>query len=298
MDITARVRLSVGSLLLLLLTACGGGGGGGGNESGGIDSGSGTVLAGMVEDGPVAGAYVFLADEDGSPAMLCGDSGQEACEALTADDGSFAFSESRLPAGLNFSIVARGGRDLDSGLDLAGRELSVPLASFAGREGALVISPVTTLLTGALTAPGTGLADAEARVRAWLGLASAADLYGRPSAAPQLQRLSLLLMKISLEREKNGRDPALAALAEALTAEPLVAGGEVRAEVLAALGIAEPASNQVRELFQAMQNQADPAAVFRREELANLVTATLENMLEREVFSSRRMPVSGRMSAS
>lgn len=164
------------SALSLALAACGGG--------------SGTPLAsntltGALIDGPIAGATVFVdlnnnqVQDDGEPTS-----------STTLEDGSFSIDVSGLSAEVLasaslVSIVPDTAKDADdNGLTLAeaGRSGSTyisPLSAYVSDAAQdlkhTVLSPLTTMVSGAITSDGLTLTEAKARIRTELQLGEGKD---------------------------------------------------------------------------------------------------------------------------
>ena len=122
-----------------------------------------TTQDGVVTDGYVAGATVF-ADRDGDGER---DPGEPAT--TTGSQGNFTFTDDAgEPVAVGGPIVARGGTDITTGLDVAGT-LRAP-------EGASTVSPLTALVSNVQQNTGTSAEDAETRVKQALGLGEEVDL--------------------------------------------------------------------------------------------------------------------------
>jgi hypothetical protein len=115
-----------------------------------------TINTGRVVDGPLAGATIFI-DTNGNGVLDDG-------EVSTISDATGGF---QLTGGTG-SLVSIGGTDISTGLAFSG-SLSAP-------AGSTVLSPLTTLITQIAAQSGTSAADAEATVKAALGLDSSIDL--------------------------------------------------------------------------------------------------------------------------
>jgi tetratricopeptide (TPR) repeat protein len=262
-------------LLTPLVAACGGGGSSGTGEP------SQDEVAGFIEDGPIAGARVFLVDEiSEEPLFLCGKTGSEKCEMETGAAGSFSFATWRgtIPGGA--FVVGIGGHDVETGLDLGDLEMRAPLKMFAGKESTITISPVTTLLSARLDS-GSALEQAEEDVRLFLGLGTGKLLGARPSDDLELGKTSLFLTKVVEELKRSGETRPFARIAERISPSvSLVVGGELNGGVLGAMGLGLEAQKRVEDLFVALRDSSDPpAAAFRREEIAQGISETLTAML-------------------
>ncbi|RMF45065.1 MAG: hypothetical protein D6751_07970, partial [Deltaproteobacteria bacterium] len=163
-------------MVLLAASACGGGGGS--DTAFAPPSGTGPVISGFIEDGPIADARVQLVDPATGEALeLCWASGRGRCETRSDDRGYFrlVLAEGLDPSG--FLLQAEGGLDLETGLSLTetGLVLQAPVAAFGSLRQA-VLSPVTTLVTR--RAEQTGLNGALSETATWLSL-PAGSLFER-----------------------------------------------------------------------------------------------------------------------
>lgn len=263
-------------LFCALLTGCGGGG------SSGTEGPATMKVAGFVEDGPVAGARVFLVGgASETPLSLCGKAGTGACETESGADGSFSFTVpvEDLPAGA--AVAAIGGRDGQTGMDFTDLELRSPLEMFSVPGATVTLSPVTTLVSARME-EGEPLELAQADVRHFLGLGDGKPLGARPSDDLDLEKNSLLLSKVALELKGTGDKKPFSRLSESIDlSSPLVAYGQVNDEILAVMGLGADAQARVAALFFAL-TKADGglAAAFRREEIIEGISETLAAMLK------------------
>lgn len=172
---------SLACALALLLASCGGGGG---TSTLGPDAGT-LTLSGVVIDGPIAGARVFL-DLNNN---LLHDEGEPISEE-TGADGAFVLTTSALTAtqlatAMLVSEIPATARDADDGgltLAEAGKQaftLLSPAKAFVAVQSAgtntaapVVISPLTTLVAGEITSNGLTLTEAKETVKRQLVLAS------------------------------------------------------------------------------------------------------------------------------
>ena len=112
--------------------------------------------SGIVADGYVSGAHIFIDPGNGAPLIDTG--------VVTDANGMFI-----LPSNVHGSIVATGGINIDTGLANT-MVLKAP-------EGSSVINPLTTLVQVFMAAnPGANSTDASATIVAALGLAPGTDL--------------------------------------------------------------------------------------------------------------------------
>lgn len=187
-------------LTCLTLTACGGGS----STTPGAPPAGNTVLRGVVEDGPIADAVVYLVHKATDLIVdACGPQGNQRCETRSDAEGSFSLNTRPEFVPANYFAVTIGGRDVVTGVDFTSLEMRAPLELAAESGEPAVISPITTLLSGLLDA-GLDLPSAQAQLRLWLGLAWDQDLARRPSEDPDLLRRSLILTKLAIELQQAG----------------------------------------------------------------------------------------------
>jgi subtilisin family serine protease len=176
----APLATSLGAALLI--SACGGGGSS--QTASAATSASTVQLTGVVVDGPIQGAQVFL-DLNGNHAY---DSGEPISQPTDAA-GAFFIVASRLTTAqaataMLITVIPDTARDADdAGLDLraAGRQgftLMTPASAYVqvavdGQNTATapLLSPLTTLVAGEMASNGRSLAQAKAAVQQELGLA-------------------------------------------------------------------------------------------------------------------------------
>jgi tetratricopeptide (TPR) repeat protein len=276
--------------LLFLLTICAACG----DRSSGqpLPTAPGSIaLHGVVNDGPIAGAVVYLlrrADEQ--IVAACGPGGHARCETRSDPEGRFSFEIRKELVLENLFALSIGGQDRETGVDFTDLEMRSPLELFSGGEALIVISPVTSLLAGPL---GTGqtVEEAQRRVREWLALPVAADLAAPPSADLELLRRSLLLTKIAIElkgEELTATPFTLLAEHSGQAVTPLLAAdGTLDLSTLTALGLAEAVQQRIVALYQRMASEeGEPlAGIFMQEELVQALTIILQRMLGEAVPS-------------
>ncbi len=218
------VRISGALALTLLLAACGSG-----DNSHPVNPGERT-LAGIIEDGPIAGARIVLSRrQNGDVAPVCGTSGIGRCETISNNGGVFAMTLAPMADLEGLEFVSSGGHDGATGVDFSTIHLRSPAELSAGREDTVTISPVTTLLAVRMQ-NGDSLATAETSVRQWLDLSAATDLAERPAADPELQRRTLLLTALALEMLKAGQAEPFAIIGrQADPGFPLLRQGRLQA---------------------------------------------------------------------
>lgn len=168
---------AVAAAVALALAGCGGG-------SGDASPASQFTLSGIIADGPIAGATVFL-DLNSNLALDAG----EPFSQPSAANGAFAIaleklSTAQLATALLVSNVPDSARDLDDGgiktleeMDRNGFRLLSPANAYltAGSDGTLTgsaafISPLTTLVAAEMALNGLTLAQAKSAVRESVGL--------------------------------------------------------------------------------------------------------------------------------
>lgn len=263
------------TMFLFSLAGCGGGG------SSSPVSAATVLYRGVVEDGPIENARISLIGSNGTLLFLCGAHGNERCETATDAEGAFSLE---VPAGIDsstLSLLATGGRDRTTGADFTGLEMKSPLMLFAGEVGALVVSPLTTLVAE-LQAQGLSLDTARNRVRSWLLLPTATILEERPSSNLDLQRRALLLSKMALEHQDARPFTRIGTEAGQSNTPLLAEEGRVNPEVLHAIGYDADAEAQIvllQELLAATPTIEDAGFIYKREELMIVFSATIRQML-------------------
>ncbi|WP_305042608.1 hypothetical protein [Geoalkalibacter sp.] len=274
-----HLRLLALLALSLLLCACGG-------ESSSVDlpqpSGA-RPLEGFVEDGPVAGARVFLRMQGTDEiARLCGSSGNGRCETLTDQNGRFSLL---LHGNVHFPAlvaVAVGGSDTQTGVDFSSIEMRAPLVLVDAAARQLAITPLTTLLAEKIERRMQP-EEAVAQVRHLLALPAAQDLGARPSTDPVLQHRALLLTKIAVELARAGVAHPLLQILDDLGAQPLFAAdGAPRDAALQSLARLDGAARARIHDFTHLLTREPPSAwgqAFQRHELHQALLETLTLML-------------------
>ncbi|PLX85067.1 MAG: hypothetical protein C0617_05080 [Desulfuromonas sp.] len=270
-------RLCLSLLLALFLGACGGGGDGTDSRPGALS------LAGTVEDGPIAGAIVRIVDTDTDEvSRLCGPSGTGRCETKTGPHGAFSFEMAEGASLEPLEVVATGGLDTETGADFTGIALRSSLAHFAGLEESITVTPATSLLAASLHS-GESPAEAEQRIRSWLGLKAGMALGASPSSDPELLKRSLLLSRLALELRQVGIADPLAHLARQAGEEPLVTGtGSLDPGLLADLGLDDAQIHSAQKLYSALcgGSQLSPATIFKQASIASGFADALGSLLE------------------
>lgn len=299
--ISRRLHFPFALLLAgLILTACGGGG-----SATGVTPPEGTtLLSGVVEDGPVSGASVFLVhkateivvsncgplenercESPSTIAPACGPQGNELCETLSMADGSFALHTGPGFVPANYFVVGRGGRDIITGVDFTSLEMRTPLDLAIDSGEPVVISPITTLLAGLLDA-GLDLPSAQSQLRFWLALAPGHDLARRPSEDPDLLRRSLLLTKLAIELQLTGSANPFRQLRDGVhQSDPLLLDPtQLNQSTLAQLGLDPTATARAISLATRLE-QGNPeqwSQLFQQEELVQSLTLAARVMLAEE----------------
>lgn len=271
-------HLLLWGMALLAISACGGGGGS--DTAFAPPSGTGPVISGFIEDGPIADARVQLVDPATGEALeLCWASGRGRCETRSDDRGYFrlVLAEGLDPAG--FLLQAEGGLDLETGLSLTetGLVLQAPVAAFGSLRQA-VLSPVTTLVTR--RAEQTGLNGALSETAAWLSL-PAGGLFERSSSSLALQRVNLLLASVALALQRQGVADAWVDIADQFTNYPVLldGNGSIDSALLSTgLGLS---TGDVQRLTSLADNLAAAADATQAFTLAN--RAMLEAVLAPEI---------------
>lgn len=141
------------------------------------------VSSGVVQDGYVAGATVFI-DVNGNGQL---DTGEPS--AVTGPNGAFSIVSNAVG-----SIVALGGTNTDTGLPNT-IPLKAPL-------GSTVINPVTTLVA-AIVESGVSVEAAKATVAAALGIPASVDItsfdFLAPAATPEQAQVALDIQKTATQ---------------------------------------------------------------------------------------------------
>lgn len=266
-------------LTCLQLTACGGGN----SAPPAASIGSGTQLSGVVEDGPVADALVYLVHKANDEVVdACGPQGNQRCETRSNAEGVFAFDTRPGFVASNYFAVAIGGRDVITGVDFTSLEMRAPLELATERGEAAVISPVTTLLSGLLDA-GLDLNSAQEQLRIWLALAPDHDLGRRPSEDSELLRRSLLLTKLAIELQQAGTANPFRQLRDRIhqSAPLLLDPARLNEITLQQLGLDNAAVSRAGQLFQILA-AAQPESwnrLFQREEMVQALDLAARAML-------------------
>jgi len=176
-------RLALSTACAAVLLALGACGGGGSDNSSSVATGTKDTVRfdGVVVDGPIEGAVVFLdlnnnlAHDSGEPVSAPTDaSGSFTLESppLTGDQLATAMLVANVPP------TAKDADDLGATLQEAGKKgftLMSPVGAYLQADGSdqgvshVVVSPLTTLVAGEMSFNGQTLAEARASVKAQLG---------------------------------------------------------------------------------------------------------------------------------
>jgi len=247
------IRLVLAAVFVLNLSACGGSGGGGSTPPA-----KGITLAGVVEDGPVAKATVYAQRKDGT--------GKVYGPCVTDEQGRFTLS---VDAGVDLAglmLFARGGKDGTTGprgLDFKGMVMMAPLAMFAQKTGAVVVSPVTTLV-GLKMEKGDAYKLACTTVAGTLKVAEN-KLGSRPSVeggAFHAKTMMLSLVATTLQAE-GGEGSAYGRVVFTAEGKPETGGIEGLADAVAAIE-------------EAVAHGEAPGEVFVRARLLKAIVAILD----------------------
>lgn len=231
---------------LLLVAACSGGGGGGGDIAASASS-----LGGVVVDGYLKGARVFLdVDKDGI---------QDADEPSTQTDtyGRYTLNlgsrSKAMVAGL--PIIAEGGIDTDTGFIFGGQLV----ASVDPDSDSQVLTPFMTLVHEQLEQGLAGnIKEARDNVASALGLAGGGDVLKLDPVLAVSSRPDLYEKQVALQR-------AIEALA---SAENDIEDSEHEAQERVAKGLAK----RIHELAKAGQSVGDIGAL-----ISSIYTSDLKN---------------------
>ncbi|WP_319381344.1 hypothetical protein [Thiomicrorhabdus sp.] len=171
-----------------LLTGCGGGGGS--SSSGGSNTPSTLTLSGQVIDPEVEGAVT----------QLCETSSPTNCLTLTDVTnaaGGFAFTLDSSTNWSDYSIVAKGGVDVQTGESFQGLRFIAPLSLYSATSG-IKVTPITTLIAENMF-DGDSLEQAKAKVVAQLNIEED-EIDDSPLENTKIMQRSLLLSKIAMNR--------------------------------------------------------------------------------------------------
>ncbi len=272
-----RRVLLLGILAISLFSACGGGGSG-------IESGfDEVILLGVVEDGPLSGARVFLRDiATGETARYCGASGVGRCETVTDEDGRFSLRVSSLALEHPLELFTNGGFDRRTGVDFAGMPMRAPLELFRHRLDQIRVTPLTSVLSGRLkTGALSELAAEEIAVE--LGLPLGSDLGAPIGEASALLRSALVLTAMAIELAEGGDSDPFSSLGARMNgAFPLLIDHEGRPdpETLFEWGFDEKAIARLVTLEQELrEGEGSLCERFRKALLSAALFRTVELML-------------------
>jgi hypothetical protein len=263
--------------LLALLTSCGD------SSNDQEANSSGTKIAGVVEDGPIENAIVLLCDKETDEVVNAyGPSGMERCEDKTKENGNFSFSVNSEVDLDDLVAVSIGGFDNGTGVDFTGMEMRAPLEMLGNCED-VTVNPVTTLVAGKIRA-GLSLEKAQNLVRSWLGLGKKKELCGRPSEDLDLLKRSLLLTKMAMEKKKIEEADPFGNICDSMDAGNLLdAEGNLDFETLQEMGFDEEARKRIASLYAAIKDEDHGLSdAFKREEVAQAISGTLERMLQND----------------
>lgn len=263
----------------LVLVACGGGGGG--SEQDGQEK----VLSGVVEDGPVVGARVYLKDRSsGETLRVCGASGIGRCETLADENGAFFLRVSNEVLSQPLELVTSGGMDTDTGVSFDGMPLRTPLELFEGAEDRIAITPLTSLLAARMRAePDSSTAYREMALE--LGLAEG-DLTARPSSRPDILQRTLLLTAIGIELAETGEEDPFALMGKkaASSVGPILLSGQAnpaRLKTWFDKQIADEVLERLQETEKELQAEGGSLSYrFRKAALVQALKKTLKLMAE------------------
>lgn len=231
---------------------------------------SGVTLEGVVEDGPLEEARVFLRHlETGEVARYCGASGVGRCEARTNEDGSFSLRVSLQALGEPLELFTNGGFDRQTGVDFAGIPMRAPLDLFADRLDRIRVTPLTSVLSARMRG-GVSMEAAAGDIALELALPSDTD-FGSPIAGKEgLLHKALVLTALAIELSEGGESDPFAFVGARLDgAFPLLTDPEGRLDPLTlqewGLG---PGVPRLLSLDSALHERGAPlCAVFRKVQL-------------------------------
>ncbi|HKI50973.1 MAG TPA: hypothetical protein VJ995_02785, partial [Geothermobacteraceae bacterium] len=236
------------------------------------------LVAGTVEDGPIAGAMVRLLDRASmAPVFACGASGLGLCSQIFDNqDGHFSFVLAMEVDPATLLVETTGGVDQASRVDFSRSgfaatplRMLAPLDRYLDRIDQVSVNPLSTL---AVLSDSTAAAPQSVSLQllSGLGLASEATIFAAPAHSAETQRLTLLLSKLAIL--SSSEDPFAAVTDYLLAGHRLLdESGQLVGPELEAAGLL--AAEQVAEL-QALQdallNVTDPGQMstsLRRQEI-------------------------------
>ena len=249
------------------------------------------LVAGTVEDGPIAGATValydaasFFADPEPIPLSACGAAGTGRCsQQFDNPDGHFSFVLAMNVDPETLLVEATGGVDQASRVDFSRSgfaatplRMLAPLDRYLGRIEQISVNPLTTLaVLSDRTVPSPR--NVSPQLLTGLGLASEA-VFASPAQTADMQRLAMLLSKLAILLQSE--DP-FAVVADYLLAghQLLDESGQLASLELESAGLL--AAEQVaglQALHDALLGADDPgqmSIVFRRQEIVQGFLAAL-----------------------
>jgi len=273
MSLVTPFKMVFRSLILALLSIlCGCGGGNSSSDQPAVSGVPTRLVAGFVEDGPIVDARLYLVHTaDNSIARSCGASGSGSCETRSDDRGHFSFLLNQQVDPGDLLVVARGGSDGSTGLDLSSMEACTALGFFAADYHDVVVSPLTTMVTRNWQS-GKSLQEALSDVTSYLKLGrQPADLLFRPGSDAELQNRALLLSKIASELSLAfpGQEP-FSTIASILSSPRVETSGSPfpGASLLNDLGLSTSQQKRIGDLQQRLAgNPLAQEDVFVEEEL-------------------------------
>jgi tetratricopeptide (TPR) repeat protein len=244
------------------------------------------LIAGTVEDGPIAGAQVRLLDRAGmNQVYACGASGLGLCSQIFDNpDGHFSFVLAMDVDPATLLVETTGGVDQASRVDFSRSGFSstplrmlAPLDRYLDRIDQVSVNPLTTL---AVLSDRTATAPLSVSLQllTGLGLTNEESIFASPAETAETQRLTLLLSKLAI---LSSSDDPFAVVTDYLLAgqQLLDETGQLMALELESAGVLT--AEQIAEL-QALQdvllNVTDPDQMstrFRQQEIIQGFLAAL-----------------------
>jgi len=230
------------------------------------------LIAGTVEDGPIAGAKVRLLDRAGmNQVYACGASGLGLCSQIFDNlDGHFSFVLAMDVDPAALLVETTGGVDQASRIDFSRNgfastplRMLAPLDRYLDRIDQVSVNPLTTL---AVLSDRTATAPQSVSLQllTGLGLTNEESIFASPAETAETQRLTLLLSKLAI---LSSSDDPFAVVTDYLLAgqQLLDETGQLMALELESAGLLT--AEQIAEL-QALQdallNVTDPDQMSTR----------------------------------
>jgi len=224
------------------------------------------LIAGTVEDGPIAGARVRLLDRASmAPVFACGASGLGLCSQIFDNpDGHFSFVLAMDVDPATLLVETTGGVDQASRVDFSRSGFaSTPLRMLAqldrylDRIDQISVNPLTTLavLSDTVAAAPQSISP---QLLSGLGMANEETIFVSPALSAETQRLTLLLSKLAIL--SRSEDPFAAVTEYLLAGHQLLddTGQLMTLELESAGLLTAEQSAELQALHDALLNVTDP----------------------------------------